>query len=343
MRVHTLIIGAGPGGLSCAAKLAGQGVDTLVLERKRTIGSKVCAGGITWSGLISRVPEKLVEKSFPQQHIRTPLQKVCINEQQPIIATINRVQMGQYMAGQAIRAGAVLRTGTLVRMVKKNSVIAEDMESGEKEEIGFSNLVGADGSNSLVRRHLGLASHRVGVGVNYMVSADLTRMEWHFNNRLFGNGYAWIFPHRDTASIGAYADRENIPPKILKANLIRWAQKEGFELADYKPMAEPINYDYRGWHFGRTFLVGDAAGLASGLTGEGIYPAIVSGEEVAEQIMNPQRSSSIMDQLIRRHEKHSRMVTFSGKNRFLSGVLSELVTLGLRSGMVKFNKLEMAV
>ncbi|MEN8198929.1 MAG: NAD(P)/FAD-dependent oxidoreductase [Thermodesulfobacteriota bacterium] len=342
MHVHTLIIGAGPGGLSCAAKLAEQGVESLVLERKKQIGSKVCAGGITWSGLISRVPETLVEKSFPSQYIRTPLQKVTIEEDKPIIATVNRIKLGQHMADQAKQAGAMLRTNTLVRSIKKNSLLIEDRECGKQEEIHFTNLVGADGSNSLVRRYLRLPCEQVGLGINYMVPGDLKRMEWHLNNSFFANGYGWIFPHQDVFSIGAYADRSAISPSSLKANLIRWAAEQGVRLEDQELSAEPINYDFRGWNFGNIFLIGDAAGLASGLTGEGIYPAIVSGEEVAATIIDPSRRSSTMDQLISRHRKHTQLVTLSGKNGFLNTILSELVTLGLRSGMVSFNKLEMA-
>lgn len=40
-----------------------------------------------------------------------------------------------------------------------------------------------------------------------------------------------------------------------------------------------------GFHFGgNVHLVGDAAGVASGLTAEGIYAALITGEEVARQI-----------------------------------------------------------
>ncbi len=343
MHIHTLIIGAGPGGLSCATKLATHGFDTLVVERKRVLGPKVCAGGITWSGLISRVPEALAEKSFPQQHICTPLQKICIEEKTPIIATINREKLGQHMAAQAVDAGATIRTNTLVRSITDNTVLIQDRDSGESEEISFTCLVGADGSSSLVRRHLGLESTHLGIGINYQISGNLPKMEWHLNNRLFGNGYAWIFPHAETVSIGAYADRKTMTPGKLKANLIIWAKAEGFSLKDEKAKAEYINFDYRGWNFGSTFLVGDAAGLASGLTGEGIYPAIISGEQVAETIVNPEHSSVTMDNLIRKHDKHSQLVKLSGKNGFLNAILAELVTLGLRSGMVKFDKLEMAV
>ena len=55
-----LIIGAGPGGLACAKVLAEQGRKVLVLERRQEIGPKVCAGGITWDGLIRLVPEELI-------------------------------------------------------------------------------------------------------------------------------------------------------------------------------------------------------------------------------------------------------------------------------------------
>lgn len=38
---------------------------------------------------------------------------------------------------------------------------------------------------------------------------------------------------------------------------------------------------------GSVYLVGDAAGTASALSGEGIYGALVLGEEVARSILEP--------------------------------------------------------
>ncbi len=343
MHINTLIIGAGPGGLACAKILADHKIQTLVIERKQIVGPKVCAGGITWSGLISRVPEGLAEKAFPEQYIRTPFQKICIKEKMPIIATVDRKNLGQYMANLAVESGAKLRAGVVVRKISKNSVVVQSKVTGEQESISFDNLVGADGSSSLVRRHLGLKSKRLGIGINYQIQGDVPKMEWHLNNRLFGNGYAWIFPHAKTLSIGAYADKNTMPPSTLKANLIHWAAIQGFNLQKETAKAEYINYDYQGWNFNKTFLVGDAAGLASGLTGEGIYPAIISGEEVAHTIINPNHSTVTMDRLIHNHDKHSRLVDISAKNGLLNSILAELVTLGLRSGMIKFSKLEMAV
>ena len=343
MHVHTLIIGAGPGGLACAKTLAEQGVETLVLERKTIIGPKVCAGGITWSGLIKRVPSHLAEKTFPEQHISTPWQKIRIQEKVPIIATINREKLGQYMAEQALKAGAQIRTAVMVRKIKDGAVLVQNKNNNSQERISFDYLVGADGSSSLVRRFLGLTRERLGIGINYQIAGDIKQMEWHLDNHLLVNGYAWIFPHKETVSIGAYVDKKFMGPGKLKENLLIWADRQGYNLKKHSAKAEYINYDFQGWNFDRIFLVGDAAGLASGLTGEGIYPAIISGEHVAQTIIAPEYTGKAMESLIRNHEKHSRMVALTGKNGFLNAILAELVTLGLRSGMIKFNKLEMAV
>jgi len=343
MHVHTLIIGAGPAGLACARLLAEHGIRPLVIERKREIGAKVCAGGITWGGLISRVPADLAEKSFPVQHIVTRFQKVRIEEPTPIIATVNRIKLGKHMAGQAMAAGAEIMTGRQVKEIAGQEVIIEEKEGRRRQRITCDHLVGADGSSSMVRRHLGLASNRIGIGINYQIGGDLPDMEWHLDSRFFGNGYGWIFPHGDTVSIGAYADKDTMSAQLLKKGLLNWAEQLGFSLAREQARAEYINYDFKGWKFGRIFLVGDAAGLASGLTGEGIYPAILSGEETARTIIDPDYTSTIMERLIRKHRLHSRMVDWTGRNSAFNRIAGECVTFGLRCGIIKFNKLEMAV
>ncbi|MEK6201380.1 MAG: NAD(P)/FAD-dependent oxidoreductase [Desulfobulbaceae bacterium] len=345
MHFHTVIVGAGPGGLACARILAEHGIQALVIERHETIGAKVCAGGITWGGLISRVPRDLAEKSFPVQHITTRLQKVRIEEPAPIIATVNRVKLGNHMAQQALEAGARIMTGWQVKGLGEQRVIIEQKESRKQQELTFDYLVGADGSSSLVRRHLGLSSNKMGIGINFQINGDLRKMEWHLNNKFFSNGYGWIFPHRDTVSIGAYlptGSKSATSAKDLKNGLLAWAGTLGFSLEKEQARAEYINYDYQDWKFGRIFLIGDAAGLASGLTGEGIYPAIISGEETARSIIDPGHSPAVMEGLIRRHRLHSCMADWTGSSPTFNLLAGEMMTLGLRCGIIKFSKLEMA-
>ena len=335
-----LIIGAGPAGLACAKVLAEQGRKVLVLERRQEIGPKVCAGGITWDGLIRLVPEELIEGRFREQHIFTSCQNTVVREPEPIIATISRRTLGQWMARQAAQAGAEIITDSKVTAIDGLRVTA--VSGGASKTFACSHLVGADGANSLVRRSLGLPAEERGTGINFQVRQVYERMEWHLSARAFGCGYAWIFPHKDSVSVGAYSPQSDMSAGRLKRNLLRWAAGRGFQLDELACQAALINYDYRGYSFGQVWLAGDAAGLASGLTGEGIYPAVVSGETVARRILNPNSDERELADVIRRQARHRRVIDISARHPFCSFALMELLLLLLRSRLISFHALEMA-
>lgn len=337
-----LIIGAGPGGLACAKILAQNGAKVLVVERKRVIGPKVCAGGITWDGLIRRVPEKLVERSFPVQHVYSALQHGVIREENPIIATVDRFKLGQWMARDCVDAGVEIMIDTRVTAISRLSVQAISGKEKEPITIGFKNLVGADGSSSLVRKYLKLPIELIGYGINYQIPGNYEHMEWHLKNDTFSYGYGWIFPHSDTVSIGAYGPRGCLPSKTMHHNLIRWAADKGFDLTAHRARAALVNFDYRGFQFDNIYLVGDAAGLASGLTGEGIYPAIVSGETAAKMILNPSHRPDAIKDMVRKQLLHYRVIGLAKRNPLMSGAVMELLIGLLRLKILRFKTLEMS-
>lgn len=334
---HTIIIGAGPAGLSCATILAKQGHNVLVLERKKTIGQKVCAGGIPYHALQHlNLPQDLLEISFPIQHIVTPCQKTKISSALPIISTINRQILGQFMATRATSAGATIKTGTSVTSITSSSVQCKE------KTYTFKYLVGADGSSSIVRRFLNIPTTSVGVGIHYRIPGHFSKMEWHFDPRKFGSGYAWIFPHKKIASIGAYAERQEIPPKLLQKRLDAWATKQGISVNNIAPSAALINFDYRGWRFKNIFLTGDAAGLASGVTGEGILPATISGIATAKTILDPCYKDRDFMRLIVKQQRHRNMQKILASNKVICHLALEMLVLGLKTKIIPFKHLEMS-
>ncbi len=338
----TVIVGAGPGGLACARILAQQGHTVLVLERKGKIGPKTCGGGITWSGLTRIVPEHLIEKSFNTQRIATNRQRFNITSPDPIISTIQREKLGQWMVKQAVDSGAVVHSGINVREITDQYVSTVN-SAGQPNRYSYHYLIGADGSNSIVRKYLRIETDKAGIGIHYMVPGQFAEMEWHMNSAYFRNGYGWIFPYNNMASIGIYyGDRKTAQPKKMLNNLHKWADNLSINLKGLTPRAGLINFDYRGWRFGNKMLVGDAAGLASGLTGEGMYPAIVSGETAARTIIDPQHPTTALDNLIKKQVKHQRVLEISGKNTFFCTIIMEMLALALRSGLIPFSALEMA-
>jgi geranylgeranyl reductase len=336
-----LIIGAGPGGLACAKVLAEQGRKVLVLERRQEIGPKVCAGGITRNGLLPLLPAALIERSFSKQHIFSACQQAAVQEKNPIVATVSRKVLGQWMTEQAVQAGAEIIASCKVNAVHGRRVTAAS--GGASTTFICSQLVGADGANSIVRQRLNLPAAARGIGINFQVSGFAEEMEWHLSAKQFGSGYAWIFPHKETVSVGAYSPQAGMSAGRLKRSLIRWAEKKGFRQLDEQPcQAALINYDYQGHQFGATWLVGDAAGLASGLTGEGLYSAVVSGEAAARRILDPQSHDSRLPALLRRQQQHRRIINLAVRRPVSSLLLMELFVLLLRARLLSFHALEMA-
>lgn len=334
-KYHAIVIGAGPGGLACATILARKGVDVLLLERKRHVGPKVCAGGVTWSGLSQRIPASIVEKSFTEQYVRSDRQQITITAPTPIISTVNRERLGQWMLEQAVTAGVKVRTAACVRKITDQYIA-----TGEKR-YAYQFLVGADGSSSTVRKHLKLCAKDIGTGIHYQVPGEFKKMEWHLDTKLFRSGYAWIFPHHATASIGAYAGHNSMRPKELLANMHKWTRKLGIDLKGSKTKAALINFDFRGWRFNNKFLVGDAAGLTSALTGEGIYPAIVSGEAAAMTILDSRYKAKKLKRIIRKHHTHRRLQKLTAKNKVICRIVLETLVMALRMKLIDFKALEM--
>lgn len=332
---RTIIVGAGPGGLACATALARAGEEVLVLERTEDIGPKVCAGGVTWTGIRTILSAGLEERLFYHQHLRSPLQSTIVSSKQPIIATVDRQRLGQNMLTAAREAGALVQPGMRVEKIADHQLTA----GGRTYRFQF--LVGADGSTSCVRRYLHLPIEKAGIGLQYWLAGEYPRMEWHLDRHFFGAGYGWIFPHRQKTSVGAYGDRRSMRPTVLRAGLHRWMKKMDLPLKDLQPEAALINFDFRGWKFDNIFLVGDAAGLASPLTGEGIYPAILSGQVAAGAILGNSEKEAMLRRLLTKHRRHLFLQRLALRSRLLNSAFAEVLILLLRSGLLEFSCLEM--
>ncbi|MEW6594086.1 MAG: NAD(P)/FAD-dependent oxidoreductase [Thermodesulfobacteriota bacterium] len=333
---YTIVIGAGPAGLACATALAKAGRSVLLLERRSRIGPKVCAGGVPASTInLLNLPESLIERRFSRQLIVSAWQRMELSAPAPMVCTVDREKLGQWMANEATAAGVSILTGVTAQR------IAPDEVHTSHGAFRCQYLVGADGSSSLVRRFLKLPTARVGIGLHHQLPGEFEAMAWHLAPRHFGNGYAWIFPHRHSASIGIYSAGANLPPHRLQEKLHHFAAQCGMDLTAAPPRAARINFDYRGWRFGTIFLVGDAAGLASGLTGEGIYAALLSGQIAARTILEPAYADRRLAALLRRHRLHEQVLTMAGRNRWSCTLILETLVAALRCGLIHHTALEL--
>lgn len=313
-----IIVGAGPAGLKCAETLGNSGKTVLLLEKNAKIGPKVCAGGLTGKDIAYlNLPDELIEHSYNEVMVHVKGIRKNIKWEKDFAYTIDREEFGQWQLKKLQDFSNVeVRTDSRV-----SKITADFVQIGE-EQIGYDYLVGADGSNSVVKRFLGFTAPAPGVGIQYIIpTTQFKRFEFFFDPSLFLAWYAWIFPHRDYVSIGCGASPNVLPAKELRDNFHQWLKKQKIDISNARYEAFPMNYEFVGTEFGRVFLTGDAAGLLSSFTGEGIYQALITGEEVAKKILNPDYVSTKISELIYKHKRHravlERLIGAGNKLTFL--------------------------
>lgn len=325
-----IIVGAGPGGLTAARTLGKAGKNVLLLEKNECIGPKICAGGITLKDLHLGVPHNLEGRTYSEMAVYGPSgRKTVIRQERPFLRTIARVTLGQWMAEQLRGLSVDLRTRTRVVSLDGSSIVTAD-----GERIGFRSLIGADGSLSVIRRLLGIPTQRIMPAIQYNVSHRYDEMALYLDSDLFGAGYAWVFPYAAYTSIGCGAIPSSIPGSSLKERFHQWLFKHRFAIGAAKLEGWTINFDYRGHEFGNIFLVGDAAGFTSGLTGEGIYFAMVSGEEIAKKILDPAYQTPEIRRLLSIKRTHERLLRLLISGRMARRFLHELAVLATRNSWI---------
>jgi len=320
-----VVIGAGPAGLKAAEILAGHGKRVIVFEQKPAIDEKVCAGGITTKSLSFGTPEELFDRSFNQAKICTPLCDATIKQKQSFVGTISRKKLGQFQLALCQKVGAEIVFASRIETIGNNFITTKN-----NQIINYRYLIGADGSTSLVRRYLKLSTDKLAIAFHYKTPKLFPRLELVFDARYFGAGYAWIFPHKNFTSIGAGFHKED-GKKNYQEIFKSWAKTRNIELNDDWYEAWLINYDYRGYEFDNIYLAGDAAGFASGLTGEGIYFGMVSGAEIAKKIIDKSYDTPKLKEILVIKKEHEKKLDLLKKNKVLSQILYSLGGLAFKT------------
>jgi geranylgeranyl reductase len=326
--VEHLIVGGGPAGLRAAQVLADAGREVLLVEKRPEIGPKVCAGGLT-----PKASRLLGELGLPPDIGLTSVGHVgfdsgrlgMLDPVQTLIRTIPRRQIGQIQLGWTLAAGAEVRTGAAVTEI---DLPARRARIGASV-IRWRHLVGADGADSGVRRSLGLPSPRAYFAAEYNVAAvRLTPLRVECDPERLASGYFWVFPHECYTSIGAVAAKRTVPPAALRRYLDRRMESLGLADAALRFEGATLEVECHGFHFsGGVHLAGDAAGAPSALTAEGIYAALVTGEEVARTILDPAFPSLSTRRWLKVKRRHDRMARLLGHSAARATVFPALALM----------------
>jgi len=287
-----IVVGAGPAGATLACDLAARGIRVLLLEKEKFPRYKSCAGGVTSKTAkllnfdISEAVEGVIHKISFTFNLGSPYVR---QHSQPLIYTVMRDAFDHFVVQKAQQAGTAFMDGQKVTQIQESG---DWVEIRTADNIFRSRLVvGADGANSTVARQLGLGRdirYLAAIESEVVVSAEeLSKWRSRIQIELgcIPQGYAWVFPKRDHLSIG-------VGCLGSRAKHLKYAHQEfldslgigSYTVARSSSHLIPTGTKGRLVWQDKALLLGDAAGLADPLTGEGIHNAILSARLAAPVI-----------------------------------------------------------
>jgi geranylgeranyl reductase family protein len=322
-----LIVGAGPAG-SFAAELLAKGGKRVALFDGRPDGEpKACGGGVTAKAL-KAWPQLLnaVGRTVDELDLYSPSGKRLHLQLEEPFAIYSRVAFDNYLRERARGAGAqVFATKISGRAVQRTSD-GWTVKSASGEEWTGKILVGADGAGSSIARMLAgpLPPSEMEVAFGYRAplpeKTEAPTVVAFLPNWV---GYAWAFPRLDHISfgiattqdafehkplddllwdfmLGYYRQREDAKAKLWSARTVdrerdqrlrTMLEQTAERYAARIPGLNAATWDKRSASGEGWALLGDAAGFADPVTGEGIYYALRSAELFAESFLNNDVSS----------------------------------------------------
>jgi geranylgeranyl reductase family protein len=322
MQYDVLVIGAGPAG-SFAAELLAKGGKKVALFDGRPEGEpKACGGGVTakalkaWPQLLNAVGRTVTELD-----LYSPSSKRLHLALDEPFAIYSRIAFDNYLRNRARDAGAHVVSEKISARKTKRTDRGWRLKSDSGVEWNGSFLVGADGANSGVAKMLAgpLPPSDMEVAFGYRAPLPANNRAATVVAFLPGwVGYAWAFPRPDHVSFGIATTQDAFEHQPLDDLLWRFmigyyqqcdsGRKVKFWNAETQtpertrimdhlrataeryaariPGLAAKTWDHRKASGEDWALLGDAAGFADPVTGEGIYYALRSAELFAEAYLS---------------------------------------------------------
>lgn len=293
------IVGGGPAGAMAAEGLM-QGLGSarngpararVVVFEEKPGWEKPCGGGLSYKAL-KAYPFLLpaAERANPvwNMELRAPGGVVARLKLREPLAVYSRRELNRLLLQRCMQAGAEVVADRIVNVARQGNRWRLRGRTGSVEA---DYLILAGGARSRLRDNLAgplkMQDFMLTYGYYVPGSEDLLRIEFFDEFE----GYAWSFPRRDHLSIGICGKAGQCRMADLQQRLAEFMRSYGYSrhcaavFSHLLPSLEVeswanIRFEGDGWA-----LVGDAAGLADPITGEGLYFALRSGELLAASLI----------------------------------------------------------
>ena len=353
-RYNVIIAGGRPAGSTAGYLLSRAGLRVLIIDKSAFPRGKLCGGLITYKTV------KLLERVFGETATSLKEKNIInyesfcyeIFNRQTLIAQrtmkfpfmfVDRKRYDHYFLEKARDAGAGLVEGDGVMSL---DVLKSAVTTVSGRKFTADVIIGADGVNSRIRRSFPVDlfgrddwTGNIAAALEIFPRRETIKKQINHTILYFGFidwGYAWIFPDRERLKIGICALKKRNKKKMLTAfrnflSAIDFPDAQEEKIFSY---VLPYGSFLPSPAFRNVMLLGDAAGFADPLLGEGIFYAQRSAELASQailEVMENRRgikktrdaSADIYLKLLQKHicpelvyAEKFRRVTFTYLNKF---------------------------
>ncbi len=307
-----LIIGAGPGGCSCAIALKDTGLRVAIIDKATFPRDKVC-GELMHRKAVETLESLLpgFEKTFKQFPKTLVLKHTQINYKGRMIKfdwknesyTCPRMDLDNFLLGQVKEHTPtdVFTSTQPDKITVTNDGVTLTIKGSTTVFTGEI-IIGADGANSIVAKQLTERTldrkHYLGAVRAYYSNVKDTKPDVSevFFSPKFGLNYLWVFPvEGGKVNVGFGLLSQNIADqKInLKEAFYKYFKdspelsakfKDAIQEGPLEGFGVPLGSSIGAPSGNRFMLLGDAASLSNPLSGTGIGNAVLSGKLAANQV-----------------------------------------------------------
>lgn len=372
-----IVVGAGPGGSATAKVAAEKGLKVLLLERAKTAGDKNMSGSIFFKPIFDEVFPGMSKQDFVASDTMKIMEGGLICDDgnymgammrtngSPNWVFIFRNESDRWLAEQAVKAGAELRTSCCVRDVIKegDSIKGVIVDGGKRIEAPIT--IAADGLHSVVSRRSGLRGNwpiqKMNLCVKYVykMPGDVQRERFGLLPG-WGGGFGFYrlgplvtaiamipSPHRDVIVVSFYMHRtaEMADARVNVHQCAQWflrlpkvqAWLKGAEFVYFNAHslsdAEWEGYQKKTYMNG-LMVVGDAAGMANPFEGFGANCAVHAGRWAAEVAADALRKRDHSEKVLVEYQNRWRD-SFIDEDEEISCAISKILMQGGLSQMVE--------
>ena len=334
MNYDIIVIGAGPAGTTFSRIASQNGLNVLIIDKRKDIGNPVrCGEGLGKREVVKQgldLPKQVFSVEIEGAKVVAPNGKEIIWKDETTKGwVLERKMFDKWLAELAVKEGAKVLTYTRATdFIKEDGKIVgiKAQRSGKELEFRAPLIISAEGMEALMARKAGFkAVHNLyDVDTCYQYEVEpyehQNLIELYFGNEIAPRGYVWVFPKANKKAnvgigIGAHLDNwlkgrgiKGADPKVL---LDKWMEINTPDVSTLEDFGGIISVGAPLDEFVKDniMVIGTAAKQVDPIHGGGIALAMEAGLMAANVAVEAHKKKDFSKEMLYKYEKEWRETT----------------------------------